>query len=137
MKQSTRKPKSIVLSAFLSSLFLCFAQSALAQEIGWHDNLTLIPGFGLDPRNPEITHPVVQIDLNNSVSTGGGGSLISASFSQHQFDLVSRLNVNASYAVKSYLGDSGSFHLSFLDDRRYTANTLNFVWEGSRNFGGK
>ncbi len=130
--------KNITVFALSYTLLFHLSQGTVAEEIGWHDQLTFIPGRGVEPRNPQRLHPAVaQMDVNGFDSSGGGESFISASFSQHQFDLVSRLNLNASYSVQSYLGGNGSFHMSFLDDRRYAQNTLNFVWEGTRKFGGK
>jgi hypothetical protein len=107
-----------------------------AETIGWHPDLTLQPGYGLEYRQQYLLKPRVVI-LDSSATTdnsGIGSASYSASFSQHQLDLVSRFSLNLNVSAK-YNVYSGKVGFSYVDDTSYTGNTLHFVFECNRDYG--
>lgn len=107
-----------------------------AETIGWHPDLTLEPGHGLEYQQQYLLKPRVAL-LDPSATTnysGTGSASYSASFSQHQLDLVSRFSLNLNVSAK-YTVYSGKVGFSYVDHTAYTGNTLNFVFECNRNYG--
>ncbi len=125
------------LTLFLSGLLQLTLLSPLHGEtIGWHPDLTLEPGCGLEYRQQYLLKPRVAL-LDPSAATnysGTGSASYSASFSQHQLDLVSRFSLNLNVSAK-YGVYSGKVGFSYVDDTAYTGNTLNFVFECNRDYG--
>jgi hypothetical protein len=126
---------AFLLLTFSAALMPLQGSAQQSSLIGWHPNVVTDVGRGLDWYNQAVTKPVVVVmPATIPPYTGTGGADLSASFAQHQFDLVKAFSMNMSASLESLVGN-GNVGFSFVDNQDFTQNTLTFAFTATRNFG--
>ena len=115
-------------------LFLCLCLPAWAVKVGWHDQMYLQLGDGVDLKRQQepLSSPVIM--GTNAVVLNTGGQSESVTFAQHTYDMIRSLSANGSVSLNS-LVFNGSVGVSFFDQQSFDANDLTFVYTATRDFG--
>lgn len=121
------------VSLLLNSLVLLFVLDDVAAEsIGWHPDVTLELGRGVDLRNQDVIKPIVAtFHRSDGSASEQGQSSISARFVSHSADLAKSFSLNASVSAKNltYEGDLG---VEFLRTTQFSQNSVSFVYDCKR-----
>lgn len=117
-------------TALLSVLGVLLALSLPAQNVGWHDRMTLQVGDGVAlNRQQEAAFPGLMSSLTLPVTTTYGWSE-SYSFAQHTYDMVSSVSANVAVSLNS-LVFGGDVNVSFFGRHTFDANDLTFIYTAS------
>jgi uncharacterized protein DUF11 len=120
----------------LPLILLVLETTALADSVGWHPQFGGDIGRGLDLKNETTTKPPVAIFDTTHIPpyTGTGQQSISVVFSQTTLDMASSFSLNSDISLYDTVF-SGSIGFSFADQQSFSQNTLNFVYDSTRDFG--
>ncbi len=116
-------------------LFLCLCLPAWAVKVGWHDQMYLQLGNGVDLKRQQepLSSPAI-MGANATTNLNSGGQTESVTFAQHTYDMVKSFSANSSVSLNS-LVFSGSVGVSIFDQQTFDANDLTFVFTATRDFG--
>jgi hypothetical protein len=122
-------------TAALFILVLGLSRPVQAVKVGWHDQMYLQAGDGVDLKRQwePLSSPVI-LSTNGTVLPNTGGQNESVTFAQHTDDMVKSLLVNSSVSLDS-LVFSGSVGVNFFNRQTFDANDLTFVFTANRDFG--
>lgn len=132
-----KRPSKIRVISTIALAALCLWQSpsTRAIEVGWHDNMYLQPGDGVQLNDQKEPASVGLVLLTNPTTTNNTGSFTeSVSFAQHTYDMVKALSVNSSVSLDSLMF-SGDVSVSFVGKQTFDANDLIFVYTATKDFG--
>ncbi|MCX6924586.1 MAG: hypothetical protein NT154_15430 [Verrucomicrobia bacterium] len=129
------RQRAFFLLTFWAAFIPLRTPAQQSSRIGWHPNVVTDVGRGLDWHNQAVIKPVV-VAMPAAIPpyNGTGSADLSASFAQHQFDLVNAFSMNMSASLESLAGN-GNVGFSFVDNQNFTQNTLTFAFTATRNFG--
>lgn len=120
----------------LVCLFLVLCSCCFAEKVGWHDQMSLHAGDGVDLKNQQEARArtVVLMGSEAIPDPNTGDASETVTFAQHAFDLVSSLSVNANVTLRttSFEGNAG---VGFIKNHKFSGNSLEFVFTATRNFG--
>ena len=103
--------------------------------VGWHDQMYLQLGDGVDLKRQQEPQPqIVIMDTNAATVLNTGSQSETVTFAQHTYDMVQSLAVNSSVSL-NYLVFSGSVDVNFFSRQTFDANDLKFVFTATKNFG--
>ena len=106
-----------------------------AQFIGWHPQLPLVLGSGVDIHHQKsVRQSPVILSATPAGIIPPNSSPVDITYAQHNLDIAKSLNLNASVSVDSLVA-SGSVGFSLADSSTFSQNTVNFVYSSKRDFG--
>src|SRR5437868_6879834 len=124
------------LRCLLGLLIPCLCPAVFAEKIGWHDQMILHAGDGVDLRNQSQAKAsgVVLMGSTAVPDANTGGVSETINFAQHTMDVARSLSVNASVSLRgSTFG--GNVTAGFIGSHRFSANAIDFVFTATRDFG--
>ena len=123
------------LVVMLSTVLGPFTQVSQAESIGWSPSISFKPGNGLNIRQQKLSLPPVAVFTEtNAFSSGSPHQNTVVHFVQHALDISRSLHVNANLSLDSTFA-SGKVGFDFADQQSFSGNTINFVFDCSRDFG--
>ncbi len=122
------------LVSIVCFLMLLSTISSQAEQIGWHPDLSLTWGQGLDMRLQGKILPLVATMSSSPIVTDTGDASVAVTFAQSTFDLAKMFSLNSSISARYFVAD-GSVHFNMVDNQQISQNSLNFTYLCTRNFG--